>query len=208
MGRYIRPVCRLCRREKVKLFLKGEKCFANCVLDKGKKKNVPGQRDRRGSSKMGGYARHLREKQKAKRIAGVNEEQFRNYFRIAEKSKGLTGENLLLLIERRLDNVVHRLGFASSRQFARQLVGHGHVLINNCIKRAPGYKVKVGDKITLKPKLQENIYIKKALERPESIPSWLNIDKTTSVGEVVSLPSRQEVSYPVDESLIVELYKK
>lgn len=207
MGRYIGPVCRLCRSEKVKLFLKGEKCFGNCILDKGKRKNVPGQHEKK-FSKMSGYAKHLREKQKAKRMAGISEEQFRHYFRRVEKSRGLTGQDLLLQLERRLDNVVQRLGFATSKQFARQLVGHGHILVNSRIKRAPGYRVKVGDKITLKEKIKENFYIKKSLERPESIPSWLNIDKATFVGEVMSLPTRQEVTYPVDESLIVELYKK
>lgn len=207
MGRYTGPVCRLCRREKVKLFLKGDKCSSNCTIDKGKKKNVPGMHERT-MTKMGGYGKHLREKQKAKRIMGLREEQFKHYFHIAEGSKGLTGQDMLLLLERRLDNVVHRMGFASSRSFARQMVGHGNVLVNNHIKKVPSYRVKVGDKIVLKPKMQANTFVKKNLEHSKALPAWLNVDKTAFSGEVVSLPTRQEVSIAVDESLIVELYKK
>ena len=207
MGRYLGALCKLCRREGEKLFLKGDKCLSNCVMDKAKKKGVPGQ-NRRPMGKMGGYAKHLREKQKARHISGINEEQFRNYFRMAEKMSGLTGENLLALLERRLDNVVHRMGFAPSRRFARQMVGHGNILVNNRSKRAPGYKVKVGDTISVKNKMKENFYVKKTLERPESLPSWLSVDKEGKTGEIVALPTRAEVSYPLDESLIVELYSK
>jgi small subunit ribosomal protein S4 len=207
MGRYIKALCRLCRRENIKLFLKGNKCYTNCLIDKGKKKGIPGMHPKL-MVKLGGYGKHLREKQKAKRMAGINEEQFRNYFRRAEQMKGLSGENLLILLERRLDNVIQRMGFAPSKQFARQIVSHGHVLVNNRIRRVPAYEVKIGDKITLKTKLHENLNVKKAAERPGAAPSWLNVDKTKLTGEVVALPTRQEVSYPVDETMIVELYSK
>jgi len=207
MGRYLGSSCKLCRKEKSKLFLKGEKCDVNCILDKGKRKNLPGQHGI-SKTKTSEYGKHLHEKQKAKYIYGVSEKQFRNYFRIASKMKGLTGTNLLMLLERRLDNVVHKLGFASSKKFARQLIVHRHILVNNKLKKVPGYLVKPGDKISIKDRIKDNIFVKKSIENASNIPSWLNLDKTNFIGEVVSLPTREDISYPIDESLIVELYSR
>lgn len=207
MSRYLGSVCKHCRREKEKLFLKGDKCFTNCTLERKRGKNIPGAH---GISrmKMSDYARHLREKQKARRIYGLTEEQFRHYFARADKMKGLTGETLLRLLELRLDNVVHRLGVMHSRKGARQLVNHGGVLVNGRKVNLPGYQLKVGDKITLKEKAKENVHVKKNLEKTDKIPSWLALDKQAVAGTVVSIPSPDEFSHPIESQLIVELYSK
>ena len=209
MSRYLGSVCKSCRREGEKLFLKGEKCFTKCTLDGKRGKNAPGQHGaQRGKGKVSNYAQHLREKQKARCIYGLTEEQFRHYFRRAERMKGLTGENLLKLLELRLDNIVYRLGIALSRKSSRQLVGHGQVLVNNRRINLPGYQLKVGDRISLNEKLKENVFIKKALELNEKFPSWLSFDKEKLSGSVLNLPGTDEFSHPINSQLIVELYSK
>ncbi len=201
MSAEISSVCKKCRLFKEKLFLKGEKCFTKCVLDKRK------SRAKIKTTKDSEYAKRLKEKQKTKLIAGLNEKQFKNYFRKAQKMPGLTGENLLLLLEMRLDNVVRR-SFIPSIRFARQLILHGFIKVNNKKVRIPGYRVKVNDKIELDPKMRENLVIKRWVEQFLQQPSWLNVNKETFESTVVALPTREEMSYPVDESLIVELYSK
>src|SRR5579863_8540263 len=173
MSRYIGPVCRLCRREGTKLFLTGEKCFNACVLDKGKRKSTPGMHVKQ-RVKVSEYGRRLREKQKAKRIAGLTEEQFRRYFREAERMPGLTGENLLRLLETRLDNVVKRLGLASSESQARQLVLHGHVKVNDRRVDIPSYAVQPGDRIILGDKIKQNMFVQQAqqsIQKKGGLPS-------------------------------------
>jgi small subunit ribosomal protein S4 len=210
MSRYIGAVCRLCRREGTKLFLKGDKCYTACTLEKGKRKAAPGMHGTR-RTKVSEYARRLREKQKTKRIAGVTEEQFRRYFRLAEVMPGLTGENLLKLLETRLDNVVKRLGFASSEAQARQLVLHGHVRVNDRRVDVPSYGVKPGDKIVLSEKVRQNISVQASIQTAQKrlpFPSWLEANPGQGTGKMRSWPTRDEISYPVDEQLIVELYSK
>lgn len=208
MSRYTGSKCKICRREKEKLILKGDKCINKCTLDGKRGKNPPGEHGQSRMRKSSEYAKHLREKQKARQIYGLTEEQFRNYFYRANKMKGLTGENLLKLLEMRLDNVVYRLGFVSSRRFARQIVGHGNVLVNSRRINLPGYQLKPNDKISLKDKMKENIFVKKSLENVARIPSWLNLDKQNLVGSIVNVPSPEEFSFPINSQLIVELYSK
>lgn len=212
MSRYLGSVCKQCRREKEKLFLKGERCTTKCTLETKRGKNIPGQhgaqRGRGGRAKTSDYARHLREKQKARRIYGLTEEQFRNYFKRADRMKGLTGETLLRLLELRLDNVVHRVGIASSRKQARQIVGHGNILVNGRRVNLPGYQLKQGDTVTLKEKLKTNPGVKRSLERGSRFPSWLSFDKQAFTGTVLAVPSPSEFSHPIDSQLIVELYSK
>ncbi|MBN1824158.1 MAG: 30S ribosomal protein S4 [Endomicrobiales bacterium] len=207
MSRYLGSVCKQCRREKEKLFLKGERCFVNCTLDRKRGKNPPGMH---GISrvKVSDYARHLREKQKARRVFGLTEQQFRHYFRSAERMKGLTGDNLLKLLETRLDNVIYRLGLVTSRKLARQFVNHGHVLVNGRKTNIPNFQLKVGDKVALKDKFRENVLVKKSLERNPKVPSWLLFDKQNYLGTVVNMPSPEEYSHPIESQLIVELYSK
>src|SRR3989339_304119 len=201
MSRYLGSACKLCRREKEKLFLKGERCQTKCTLDKKRGKNVPGSKGM-SRSKVSEYARRLREKQKARRVYGLNEEQFRHYFERAERLKGLTGDNLLRLLETRLDNVVFRLGIFTSRKQARQMVNHGLVIVNGKKVDLPGYQLKNGDKITLKEKIKENVMIKKSLERSVNFPSWLAFDKQNLTGSVLGLPSPTEYSHPINSQLI------
>lgn len=207
MSRYLGSVCKQCRREKEKLFLKGERCTTKCTLERKRGKNVPGMHGM-GRSKVSDYARHLREKQKARRIYGLTEEQFRHYFQKADRMKGLTGENLLRLLELRLDTVVHRLGLATSRKAARQIVTHGNVIVNSKRVNLPGYQLKQGDTVVLKEKMKENVGVKRSLERGDRFPSWLSLDKQTQVGTVVAVPGVDEFSHPIDSQLIVELYSK
>ena len=162
MSRYIGPVCRLCRREGTKLFLKGEKCYNACILDKGKRKSAPGMHVKQ-RVKVSEYGRRLREKQKTKRIAGLTEQQFHHYFEQAERQQGLTGENLLRMLETRLDNVIKRLGFALSMPHARQLVLHGHVSVNDKRVDVPSYQVHPGDKVSLSEKARQNVAVQQAL---------------------------------------------
>jgi len=209
MARYTGPKCRLCRREGMQLFLKGEKCFTEkCPLKR--RPYPPGIHGPRKKPRLSIYGMQLREKQKAKRIYGVLEKQFRRYFEMARKMPGNTGENLLSLLERRLDNVVYRLGFAMTRAQARQLVSHGHVLVNGEKVDIPSYLVKEGDVITLKEKTLENPFVKLSLQKRDSrpIPEWLSFDENQKIGRVLRLPERKDIGYPIQESLIVELYSK
>ena len=208
MSRYLGSACKLCRREKEKLFLKGERCSTNCALDKKRGKNGPGQHGA-AKSKMSDYAKHLREKQKARRIYGLTEEQFYRYYEVAERMKGSTGDNLLKLLELRLDNVVYRLGLAASKKQARQVVNHGNILVNDKKVDVPRYQVKAGDVITVPEKYKENAVIKKLAEKTSSItPGWLSFDKNKIAGTVVSEPLAGETGNNIDSQLIVEYYSK
>ncbi len=209
MARYGESVCRLCRREGMKLFLKGERCYTDkCAFER--RGYPPGQHGQR-RIKFSDYGIQLREKQKVKRIYGVSERQFRNYFEKADRQKGITGTNLLILLERRLDNTVYKLGFASSRQEARQLVGHGHFLVNGRKVNIPSYLVKPGDAIEVKEKSKKMDRIKEALEgvARREVPSWLELEKDNFRGAVKVWPNREELTTPpIQEQLIVELYSK
>ncbi|MCL1972988.1 MAG: 30S ribosomal protein S4 [Endomicrobia bacterium] len=208
MSRYLESVCKLCRREREKLFLKGERCTTNCTLDRKRGKNGPGQHGS-AKGKMSDYAKHLREKQKARRVYGLTEEQFRHYYEAAERMKGSTGDNLLKLLELRIDNVVFRLGFASSKKQARQIVNHGNVIVNGNKIDVPRYQVKAGDTITVPEKYKDNSVLKKMLEKTSTnVPGWLALDKGKVIGTVVSEPMPGETSHPIDSQLIVEYYSK
>ena len=209
MARYIGPVCRLCRREAMKLFLKGERCYTEkCAIEK--RNFPPGQHGKTRKAKMVGYGVQLREKQKVKRIYGVLEDQFRRYFESAERHRGITGETLLQLLERRLDNVVYRLGLATSRPQARQLVRHGHFQVNGRKVDIPSYSVRVGEVLTVRQTSKEAPAILHAIEevKGRGIPEWLAFDAAGLSGRVVSLPTREQINLPVQEQLIVELYSK
>jgi small subunit ribosomal protein S4 len=209
MARYIGPVCRLCRREGMKLFLKGERCYTDkCAIEK---RNVPpGQHGRARKAKMVGYGIQLREKQKVKRTYGVLENQFRRYFEAADRQKGITGELLLQMLERRLDNVVYRLGFATSRPQARQLVRHGHFTVNGRKVDIPSYSVRQGDMVTVRQTSHENPTIQHAMEevKGRGVPEWLLLDPGAFSGRVSQLPTREQINLPAQEQLIVELYSK
>jgi small subunit ribosomal protein S4 len=208
MARYIGPVCRLCRREGTKLFLKGDRCFSEkCAIER---RNYPPGQHGQTRPRFSDYGMQLREKQKVKRIYGVLEKQFENTMSAANRMKGRTGENLLSLLERRLDNVVFRLGFATSRAEARQLVRHGHFLMNGRRATIPSMLVRTGTKITLAEKSRQITRIAGALEALErrSVPSWLEIDKDNFEGTVKALPVREEITLPIQEQLIVELYSR
>jgi len=209
MARYIGPVCRLCRREGMKLFLKGERCYTEkCAIEK---RNLPpGQHGRARRPKMIGYGVQLREKQKVKRTYGVLENQFRRYFAAADRQKGITGELLLQMLELRLDNVVYRLGLATSRPQARQLVRHGHFTVNGKKVDIPSYPVRQGDMVQVRPSSAKNATIQYAMEevKGRGIPEWLLFDAEQLTGRVSSLPTREQINLPVQEQLIVELYSK
>jgi small subunit ribosomal protein S4 len=207
VARYTGPVCRLCRREGLKLFLKGSRCFTEkCAIER---RNYPPGQHGLGRSKRSAYGEQLREKQKAKRIYGLIEGQFRRYFERAEREKGVTGENLLRLLERRLDNVVFRLGFAASRSEARQIVGHGHVQVNGRKVSLPSFLVKVGDQVQLRSTsgLQERVGENLSAGRGQ-VPQWLELTAAEKRGLIRSLPLRDDIQIPVQEQLIVELYSK
>jgi len=209
MARYIGPVCRLCRREGMKLFLKGERCYTEkCAIEK--RNFAPGQHGKTRKAKLAGYGLQLREKQKVKRIYGVLEDQFRGYFEEAERTKGITGVTLLQLLERRLDNVIYRLGLATSRSQARQLARHGHFLINGKKVDIPSYSLKQGDVVTILGRSQKNVTIEHAIQevKGRGIPEWLSFDSASLSGRVVSIPTREQINLPVQEQLIVELYSK
>ncbi|MBI4397348.1 MAG: 30S ribosomal protein S4 [Elusimicrobia bacterium] len=228
MARYIGPVCKVCRREGVKLFLKGERCYAKCPIDKEGAAVPPGQHARRRAGKPTEYGKRLREKQKARRISGVLERQFRRYFSVASHQKGNTGENLLRLLETRLDNIVRRMGFATSLSAARQLVMHAHVSVNGKRVDIPSYSVKPGDHVALEGSLNANSFVKHSLEQAVQrggVPGWLeweadlaevvkrsadkpSLEGVALAGTMKSWPSREEMSYPVNEQFIVELYSK
>lgn len=208
MARYTGPVCRLCRREGEKLFLKGERCYSDkCSIDR--RNYAPGQHGQ-GRKKNSEYATQFRMKQKAKRFYGVLENQFHLYFLEAERRQGVTGDNLLQLLESRLDNVVYRLGFASSRKEARQLVLHNHYTVNGKKVNIPSYLVKAGDVIAVKTKSADSEKIKSVLEANSArpVPAWLDKNLEAKTGKVINLPAREDIDTPVEESLIVELYSK
>ena len=208
MARYTGPACRLCRREGTKLYLKGERCTTGkCALER--RHTAPGQHGA-ANKVMREYGMQLREKQKARRYYGVLEGQFRHYFELAEKKPGITGENLLTILESRLDNVVYRLGFAMSRPEARQLVVHNHFTVNGKKVNIPSYLVKAGDVIAIKEKSLDSEKIKAVLEAnaAKAIPTWLDLDRTTHQAKVVTLAPREAIDLPIEETLIVELYSK
>lgn len=209
MGRYSEPVCRLCRREGVKLLLKGDRCSTDkCAIEK--RAYPPGERKRRFRRKTSGYGLQLREKQKAKRIYSIREKKFHSYYEQAAKRKGVTGDLLLQMLERRFDNVVYRLGFAPSRASARQLIRHRHLRINDRIVDIPSYQLKKGDEIGLGPRSRNMVVIKESLDRrsERGLPAWLSLDKTAMKGLVVEIPKREDIPLPVEEKLIIELYSK
>ena len=206
MARYTGAVCRLCRREGLKLFLKGERCYTDkCAIER---RNYPPGQHGQGRHKFSEYSVQLREKQKVKRIYGVLEDQFRRYFESADRTRGITGETLLQLLERRFDNVIYRLGLATSRAQARQLVRHGHFLVNGKKVDIPSYSLRAGDVVTVKTASAKNPTIVHAMEevKGRGIPAWLTFDDGT--GKVMSLPTREQINLPVQEQLIVELYSK
>jgi len=208
LARYTGPSCRLCRRERLKLFLKGERCYSEkCAVDR--REYPPGQHGQ-NRKKFSDYEIQLREKQKVKRIYGVMDKQFRKYFEEASRQKGITGENLLLILERRLDNMVYRMGFASSRNEARQLIKHNHFGVNGRRVNVPSFLLKTGDVVELKEKSRNIARIQESLEgvSRRSIPRWLEVDKDNLRGKVISLPAREELTMPINEHLIVEFYSK
>jgi small subunit ribosomal protein S4 len=209
LARYKGPVCRLCRREGMKLFLKGAKCFTDkCPIEK--RNFAPGQHGKDRKAKVVGYGLQLREKQKAKRIFFTQEGQFRNYFEKASRSPGVTGFLLLQQLERRLDNVIYRLGFAGARRQARQLVRHGHVEVNGRKVDIPSYEVKAGDQVAIREKSRKLTAIEQAREftSHQVVPTWLEVDRENFKARVVNLPKREEINLPINEQLIVELYSK
>ena len=210
MARHREGVCRLCRREGQKLFLKGLRCFTEkCAIEK--RNFVPGQHGQARRPKMVGYGIQLREKQKVKRTYGLLERQFRSYFEKAERAKGPTGSNLMVMLERRLDNVVYRAGLAGSRAQARQLVLHGHIRVQGQKVNIPSYLVKVGDDVMLKEKMHQNTMVLEArnLAQSQGVAPWLDIDREGCKARVVALPRREDVQTPpMNEQLIVELYSK
>ena len=210
MARYTGSVCRLCRREGTKLFLKGDRCYsAKCAISK--RPTPPGMHGQARAKKMSEYGMQLREKQKVRRTYGVLETQFRRTFDNADRMKGITGENLLSLLERRLDNVVYRLGFAMTRREARQLVNHAHFTVNGHKVNIPSYLVRVGDVIEVKEGSRSSVAFKRltAEDAPMvTVPKWLERDKTALKGTVVTLPAREDIDMPIEEHLIVELYSK
>jgi len=206
MARYTGPVCKLCRREMQKLFLKGDKCLTDkCPVER--RPYPPGEHGR-GRRKESEYYMQLREKQKAKRIYGVLEKQFRNYYDLATKRKGITGENLLQILESRLDNVIYRIGFAPSRTQARQDVRHGHVLVNGRRVDIPSFRVKPGDVIGVAAGDVARIKESAESANKAAIPSWLDVDASNLTAKVTGMPSRQDIDIPVQEKMIVELYSK
>ena len=211
MARYNGPVCKLCRREGEKLFLKGERCFSpKCAFER--RSYAPGMHGRQSQfrRKESDYALQLRAKQKARRVYGVYERQFRRYFREAQRKRGLTGVNLLILLESRLDNVVYRLGFASSRTQARQLVLHGHFDVNGRKTNIPSYLVKPGDIIAVREYSRSKTYFKQVSEilDESQVPAWLSLDIPNLTGKMVDLPSRDDVDITLNEQLIVEYYSR
>lgn len=208
MARYTGPSCRLCRRENMELFLKGERCYTDkCAI---KRRNYPPGQHGQGRAKVSDYGTQLREKQKVRRIYGVLEKQFRSFFAEAERMRGVTGENLLFLMERRLDNIVYRLGFASSRTEARQLIRHGHFTLNGRKVNIPSIQGKVGDVVELREKSRKVSSINESLEAVvrRGVPQWLELEKDAYRGVIKTLPVREDITMPIQEQLIVELYSK
>jgi len=207
VANYNGPVCRLCRREGTKLFLKGARCYSGkCAVDR--RTYAPGQHGQGRRAKVSDYGHQLREKQKARRIYGVLERQFRGYFRQAARSKGVTGERLLQILELRLDNVIYRLGFADSRNQARQLVNHGHFAVNGRRVDIPSYLVKEGDQISVRESSRSATYFKDLALGDRVVPEWLRLDAANQAGSVVRAPKREDIDIPVQEHLIVEKYSR
>lgn len=209
MARYNDSVCRLCRRENMKLFLKGDRCFGDkCAFER--RPYAPGQHGQRRGRKFSDYRLQLREKQKVKRIYGILERQFRGYYYRAERQKGITGINLLMHLECRLDNVAYRMGFAASRNQARQLVRHNHFLVNNRKVNIPSYQVSPGDVVEIREKSRTVQQILDSMETVvrRGIPSWIEIEKDKFRGVLKVLPNREDLTMPIQEQLIVELYSK
>ncbi|WP_368489073.1 30S ribosomal protein S4 [Clostridium sp. BJN0013] len=206
MAKYTGAVCRLCRREGLKLFLKGDRCYTDkCGFSR--RGYAPGQHGQ-GRKKVSNYGLQLREKQKSKRIYGLLEKQFRKYYDKADRKKGITGENLLVLLETRLDNVVYKLGYGQSRTEARQLVTHGHFKVNGRKVNIPSFKVSVNDTITVKDTSKASEKFKTFAENPKTLPTWLEGNIENFEGKVIREPMREEIDVPVNETLIVELYSK
>lgn len=208
MARNTASVCRMCRREGMKLFLKGERCFTDkCAIER---RNYPPGQHGQGRHKFSEYSVQLREKQKVKRIYGVLERQFRRYFQIAERGRGVTGEALLVLLERRLDNTVYRMGFSNSRSEARQLIRHGHFAVNGRKVTIPSFLVKQGDKVEVREKSRKVTRIAESLELSQrrGVPDWLDMDREAFAGMVKAYPERADLTMPINETLIVELYSK
>jgi small subunit ribosomal protein S4 len=211
VARYTGPVCRLCRREGMKLFLKGDRCFTEkCAIEK--RNYAPGQHGKGGriKSKLQGYGLQLREKQKVKRLYRMQEEQFRLTFDRAAAEKGVVGEVLLAKLERRLDNVIYRLGFGSSRDHARQIVRHGHVSVNGRRVDVPSFQVNQGDTVSLDARSGKNAEVTASVEsvKGRGVPKWLELDAAGMKGKVLAMPARDDINFPIQEQLIVELYSK
>lgn len=209
MARYTGPVCRLCRRDMTKLFLKGERCFTSkCGIER--RAYPPGQHGPGRQKKLSQYGIQLREKQKLRRIYGVSEKQFRTYFRRAAALPGVSGDNFLILLERRLDNVVYRLGFAPSRSAARQLVAHGNVAINGKKLDIPSYRVRSGDEVSVIDRHEQNVFVQESVQkaRIRQVPQWMELSDDKPKGKVNNLPSREQIDTQVNEQLIVEFYSK
>jgi small subunit ribosomal protein S4 len=209
LGRYSGSSCRQCRRENLKLFLKGDRCYGDkCAFER--RPYAPGQHGQKRGGKISDYQLQLREKQKVKRIYGALEGQFRRYYYQAEKEKGITGTNLLLMLECRLDNIVYRMGFASSRRQARQLVRHNHFLVNHEKVNIPSYKVKQGDEIEVREGSRNVKSILDAMETVvrRGIPSWISLEKEKFRGTLTAVPNREDLTMPIQEQLIIELYSK
>lgn len=209
MARYTGAVCRQCRREGQKLFLKGERCYSSkCAIDR--RSYAPGQHGQARNRKASEYGKQLRTKQMARRYYGVLEGQFRHYFEMAEKMQGMTGENLLRVLESRLDNVIYRLGLASSRAQARQLVTHGHFTVNGRKVNIPSYLTRVGEVVAVKEGSRQLGLIKELVEKNSgrAIPKWLDMNRDTMEAKIVALPEREDIDLGIEETLIVELYSK
>ena len=209
MARYTGSSCRQCRRENLKLFLKGDRCYGDkCAFER--RPYAPGQHGQRRAGKFSDYQLQLREKQKVKKIYGVLEKQFRRYYYRAEKQKGITGTNLLILLECRLDNIIYRMGFAASRDQARQLIRHNHFMVGNRKVNIPSYQVKVGDIVQIRERSRKVASILGAMETVirRGIPSWIELDKENFKGTLSALPNREDLTMPIQENLIIELYSK
>ena len=208
MARYTGSVCRLCRREGCKLFLKGDKCYSDkCAV--GNRQTPPGEHGQARQRKMSEYGMQLREKQKTKRIYGVLETQFHRYFENADRAKGVTGENLLITLERRLDNVIYRMGFGASRAQARQIIRHGHIRVNGKKVDIPSFLVSVNDEITIRERSAEQNHFKALREGTSRVaPKWITVDAENLKAVITALPQREDVDMDIHENLIVELYSK
>jgi len=209
MARYIGPECKLCRREESKLFLKGNKCLTDkCAMER--RAYPPGQHKER-RAKISDYGKQLREKQKLRRIYGLLEKQFRNYYEVASRKQGVTGEIMLQLLERRLDNVVFRMGYGPNRLASRHLINHGHLMVNGRKTDIPSYLVRAGDRIEVREKSKQLKCIREAVDsiaRRGGVPSWLEVNHETLSGTFKQIPSREEIGTPIQEQLVVELYSK